>query len=180
MKHIVILSSSVRQGRLSQRVALFWKQYLEENQLASAEILDLKEYDFPLFDERLAFQKNPSDLLLDFTKRFLAGDGLIIVSPVYNGSFPASLKNVMDLYFKEWHRKPVAITSVSSGLVPPISTTQSIQTLLLKLGALVTPVYHTIINAGTAYDEQGVPQNRAEAEMYAKPVIEELLWLMEK
>ena len=59
MRTIAIISSSVRRGRNSHRVALYLKNYIEENNLAIAEILDLKEYDFPLFDERLKLQNDP-------------------------------------------------------------------------------------------------------------------------
>ena len=44
MKEIAIISASVRMGRLSHRVALYFKRYLECNNLANAEILDLNEY----------------------------------------------------------------------------------------------------------------------------------------
>jgi len=57
MTHIAIISSSVRTGRKSHRVALYFKNYLETHGLASAGILDLNEYKFPLFEERLHLQQ---------------------------------------------------------------------------------------------------------------------------
>ena len=56
MFHIAILSASVRTGRNSHRVALYFKKYIEENNLATVEIIDLNEYQFPVFNERLRFQ----------------------------------------------------------------------------------------------------------------------------
>ena len=106
MHHVAIISSSVRIGRNSHRVALFFKQYLESNEIATAEILDLKAYDFPLFDERLRLQENPSEKLLDFADRIKKADGVIIVTPEYNGGYPASIKNVVDVLYAEWRRKP--------------------------------------------------------------------------
>lgn len=49
MRHISIISSSVREGRKSHNVALYFKTYLEENNLSTAEMLDLKAYNFPIF-----------------------------------------------------------------------------------------------------------------------------------
>jgi NAD(P)H-dependent FMN reductase len=60
MDKIVIISSSVRRGRKSHRVALYFKRYIEDNELAEAEILDLREYNFPIFDERLSKQDKKS------------------------------------------------------------------------------------------------------------------------
>lgn len=155
MKHIAIISASVREGRLSHRVALFVQKYITDNKLATAEILDLKAYNFPLFTERLMFQENPSEGVLDFADRFNKADGVIIVSPVYNAGFSAALKNVIDLLVKEWRDKVVAVASVTSGDNAGIATVLQIQSLLIKLGALVVPTSYTAIQAETGYDEQG-------------------------
>ena len=178
MKHIAILSSSVREGRLSHRAALYIRRYIEDHYPATAEILDLKSYGFPLFDERLAYQKNPSEKLLDFTRRLMGADGIVIVTPVYNASFPAALKNVIDLYYAEWKRKPVGIVSVTSGSVPGIATVQQLQPLLLKLGALVPPILATAIQAAETFTEDG--EGGPAAERTVRPLLGELLWLMER
>lgn len=180
MKQIAIISSSVRNGRLSNRVALYLKRFLEEYQLVKAEVLDLKEYDFPLFEERLVYQSTPSEKLLDFTEHLNRADGLIIVTPVYNASFPASLKNVIDLYFEEWKRRPVGVVSVTSGKVPGIATLQEVQVLLLKLGAWVVPKLSTVINVGEEFTPEGEAKNKQTAEMVLLPMVEELIWMIEK
>ena len=105
MSHIAIISSSVRTGRASHRVALFLKGYIEENKLASVEIIDLNEYQFPVFDERLRLQSHPTPLVQNFAAKIREADGIIIVTPEYNGGYPASLKNVIDLLYDEWYRK---------------------------------------------------------------------------
>ena len=165
MKRIAILSSSVRTGRLSHRVALYLQHYLTANELAETEILDLKAYDFPLFEERFAFLPNPSGKVIDFTERLVAADALIIVTPVYNAS---------------WRRQPVAVVSVTSGKVPGIATVQQLQALLLKLGALVVPMLCTVISAGETFDEKGTAASPAATEKLLRPMIDELLWLTGK
>lgn len=180
MKHITILSASIREGRLSHRVALFLKSYLEENQLATVEILDLKAYDFPLFTERFMYQENPSREVLDYVERFKRADGLIIVSPVYNASFPAALKNVIDLLVTEWKDKVVAVASVTNGTNAGISTIQAIQSLLLKLGAVVVPTMFTALRAETDYDAEGNPANAEAANRWVKGFIGKLLVLIDQ
>ena len=179
MKRIAILSSSVRVGRLSHRVALYLDRYFERTGLAAREVLDLKHYDFPLFDERFAFQTNPSERLFDFTRRLFSADGIVIVSPVYNADFPASLKNAIDLYAEEWVGKPVAVVSVTSGQVPGIATVQKLQTLLLALGARVVPGFCTIISAGENFDEQGAARVPERMDALVEPTIGMLLETIE-
>lgn len=57
MPYISIISASVRMGRKSHCIALYFKNYLTENNIATVEIFDLVEYNFPLFEERLKLQK---------------------------------------------------------------------------------------------------------------------------
>ena len=101
MPEILIISASVREGRNSHRVALFFKKFIEENKFGTASVADLNEYQFPVFNERLRFQKNPSEKVLDFANRVKNADGVIIVTPEYNGGYPASLKNVVDLLYDD-------------------------------------------------------------------------------
>ncbi len=81
MPHIAILSASVRTGRHSHRVALYFKKLVEENKLATVEILDLNQYQFPVFNERLKYQPDPSSSVLEFAGKIKSADGVIIVTP---------------------------------------------------------------------------------------------------
>lgn len=177
---IAVLSSSVREGRLSHRVALWVKDRLSAEEGITAELLDLKAYAFPLFDERFAFQKHPSAELLDFTERFVRADGVLIVSPVYNAGFPAALKNAIDLYYEQWQGKPAAVVSVTSGQVPGIATVQALQTLLLKLGAWVVPAGGTVIDVGRTFSETGAATDEALAEKLLQPTLRQLQWIVGK
>ncbi|HOB82978.1 MAG TPA: hypothetical protein PKX27_10835 [Bacteroidales bacterium] len=91
MKEIAIISASVRMGRLSHRVALYFKRYLECNNLANAEILDLKEYNFPVFDER---HHKP-----------------VAISTVSDGSFGGS-QVLTSLQFSLWKMKIRTVTAM--------------------------------------------------------------------
>ena len=146
MPHIAILSASVREGRKSHRVALYFQNYILENKLAEVEILDLKHYQFPLFNERLSLQTSPTEEVLDFADRISNADGIIIVSPEYNGGYPASLKNVTDLLYREWYRKPVAISTVSSGPFGGTQVITSLQFSLWKMKAWTVPAMFPVPN----------------------------------
>eukprot|EP01137_Pigoraptor_chileana_P033089 Opistho-2@23495 len=126
MKNIAIISASVRKDRDSHRVALYFEDYLQKNQLASSTMLDLKSYNFPLFEERLRLIPEPTAEMLSFADEINKADGVIIITPEYNGGYPASLKNVIDLLYAEWKRKPIAIATVSAG---PFAGTQVITSL---------------------------------------------------
>ena len=179
MRTIAIISSSVRRGRNSHRVALYLKNYLEENSLAKAEIVDLKEYDFPLFDERLKLQSDPLPGAVELASRIVAADGVIIVAPEYNGGYPASLKNVIDLLYDEWRRKPVAFSTVSDGPFGGVQSVTSLQFLFWKMRAWTVPATFTVTKVADTFDEAGVPADRAAADKRAAGFVSELFWCIE-
>jgi len=157
MKKIAIISPSVRRGRKSHRVALWFKSYLEENNLAESEILDMAEYRFPLFDERLKKQENPLPEAQKFAGKISSADGVIIISPEYNGGYPASLKNVIDLLTDEWRDMPVAISPVSDGPFGGTQVITSLQFTLWKMGAWTVPTMFPVPRVSEAFNEEGLP-----------------------
>lgn len=179
MTHIAIISSSIRTGRKSHSVALYFKDYIETNKPATTEILDLREYNFPLFDERLQFQKNPAAETLDFAAKIKSADGVIIVTPEYNGGYPASLKNATDLLYDEWHRKPVAIATVSGGVFGGAQVITSLQFSLWKIRAITVPATFHVSNVQDSFSEGGNPADKTEVDKRASRFINELLWCIE-
>lgn len=176
MPHIAIISSSVRTGRNSHRVAQFFKNYLEQHNLATAEILDLHSYRFPVFEERLRLLPQPAAELLDFAGRVVAADGIIIVTPEYNGGYPASLKNVIDVLYEEWHRKPIAIATVSDGPFGGSQVITSLQFSLWKIRAWTVPAMFPVPKVREVFDEAGVPTDKEATEKRAAAFVKELLW----
>ncbi|MBL7871213.1 MAG: NAD(P)H-dependent oxidoreductase [Cyclobacteriaceae bacterium] len=179
MPTISIISSSVRIDRVSHRVALFFKNYLTEHQLATSQLLDLKEYNFPIFDERLSYQPNPSAGVLDFAEKINKSDGVIIVTPEYNGGYPASLKNVIDLLYNEWRRKPIAIATVSNGSFGGTQVITSLQFSFFKIRAWVVPAMCPMPKAQELFDESGTPADKQSIEKRVAPFIQELLWCID-
>lgn len=179
MPHIAIISASVRQNRVSHRVALYFKNYLEQTNFATAEILDLKAYNFPVFDERLSHQENPLPAAVDFSNKIKEADGVIIVTPEYNGGYPGALKNAIDLLYAEWRRKPIAISTVSDGVFGGTQVITSLAFSLFKIKAWLVPAMCPMPSASDLFDEQGNPSDKQKLEKRVSPFIKELLWCIE-
>lgn len=179
MPHISIISSSVRIGRRSHWVALYFEKYIKEHQLASVEILDLNEFSFPLFDERLRNQKNPGPEMLRFAEKIKTSDGVLIVTPEYNGGYPASLKNVIDLLYDEWYRKPIAIATASDGIFGGSQVITSIQFSLWKIRAWVATAMFPVPKVQDNFDNEGNAINKEITDKRADKFLKELLWCIE-
>jgi NAD(P)H-dependent FMN reductase len=179
MHQIAIISASVRTGRNSHRVALFFKKFIEERNLGNVEILDLKEYEFPVFDERLRLQKDPLPKVVAFAEKIKSADGVIIITPEYNGGYPASLKNVVDLLYSEWKKKPIAIATVSDGSFGGTQVITSLLFTLWKIGAWVVPAMYPVPNVLEHYDDLGNPVDKELIEKRAATFVRELIWAID-
>lgn len=180
MHKISIISASVRTGRKSHRVALYFADFLQKNESVEVEILDLKAYNFPIFDERLRNMEDPDPKSVEFAEKIKASDGVIIVTPEYNGGYPASLKNVTDLLYDEWRRKPIAFASVSAGPFAGSQVLTSIVFSFWKIGALLVPAMFPVPTIEKSFDENGVPSDPEKTNQRAQKFIDELLWAMGK
>jgi NAD(P)H-dependent FMN reductase len=109
MQRIGIIVGSTRQGRLGAEVAHWVRRIAVSDGRADYELVDLRDYDLPLFDEAVVPMVTPG--VKAHTRRWseaIAGlDGFVIVTPEYNHGIPAALKNAIDFLYTEWNDKAV-------------------------------------------------------------------------
>lgn len=116
MLKIAVVVGSTRPGRKAGAVAQWVLENARRRGDATFELLDIAEYDLPLLDEpvppSLAQYSKPH------TKRWADAvaqyDGFVFITPEYNHSVPASLKNALDFVFAEWNDKAAGIVSYGS------------------------------------------------------------------
>lgn len=179
MRQIAIISSSVREGRKSHRVSLYFQQYLTDHKLATASIIDLKAYNFPIFQGTIKTLVDPPDNVHEFAAKIKSADGIIIVTPEYNGGYPASLKNAIDLLYEEWRHKPIAIVTVSNGPFGGAQALVALQFTLWKMMAWTIPAMFSVPSVDQAYDENGKALDQTNSDKLAAIFIKELLWCIE-
>ncbi|KAL1963336.1 hypothetical protein VTN77DRAFT_8457 [Rasamsonia byssochlamydoides] len=89
----------------------------ESEQQISLSLIDLAEWNLPLYDEPgIPSQiSSPDEYAHAHTRRWSAEiashDGFVFVTPQYNWGYPASVKNAIDYLFHEWRGKPALIVS---------------------------------------------------------------------
>ncbi len=111
--HIIV--GSIREGRVAIKVANWLLNTIEayDYHTIETEIVDLKEWDLPIF----AGSKPPASDIYDQPKQqawgehIAQGDAYIFISPEYNHGYSPALKNALDYIYKEWQGKPAAFVS---------------------------------------------------------------------
>jgi len=117
MVKIKIIAGSTRPGRFNIQVANWaYAQAQKHVNGAEIELVDLEEVNLPLFDEPMTPSTGKHEK--EHTKRWARivddADGFLVVTPEYNHSIPAALKNAFDYLFREWNHKPIAFVSYGS------------------------------------------------------------------
>ena len=177
--HISILSSSTRVHRQSHRVALALQQFITSGTEHTAEVLDLADYHFPMLEEVLHKHPNPPEGLLDFAERIRRSDAHLFVSPEYNGSYTAALKNAVDyLKEREFSQKVVGVASVTSGALGGIRAALSMQQLVLGISGYPIPQMLTVGNVAQRFDEEGALLDPI-FEKNIRTFLSHFLWLAE-
>ncbi|MEK6871413.1 MAG: NAD(P)H-dependent oxidoreductase [Nanoarchaeota archaeon] len=115
---ILIIIGSTRQNRFSEKPAKWIYEQSKKRKEFEAELIDLRDYPIPFFDEPISpsMIKEPysNENVKKLTKKIEEADGFIIVSPEYNHGYPAVLKNMFDYIYKEWNRKAIGFVSYGS------------------------------------------------------------------
>ncbi len=115
-KDIAVIVGSLRQGSFSRKTAHALAELAPPS--LKLEIVEIGQLAFYNQDEDV----NPPAAWTAFRERIGRADGVLFVTPEYNRSVPAALKNAIDVasrpYGKNmWDGKPGAIVSVSPGAI---------------------------------------------------------------
>jgi len=137
---IVLISSSIRIQRNSHRVALLLQQKINGTGKFESNIIDLKEESIPLFQERYIDMADPPPNLKAISEELKSADGIIFITPEYNGSISAALKSLIDIYGSaEFADKPIGVAAVSTGALGGIRAALSLQQIILGINAYPFP-----------------------------------------
>ena len=110
---IGIVLGSTRKGRFAERPAEWLLRIAEKREGIACEVVDLRDYPLPFFDEPISPFRAPSknEVALRWGQKVAMLDAFVFVTGEYNHSIPASLKNALDYLYAEWNRKAAAFVS---------------------------------------------------------------------
>src|SRR4051794_17904890 len=114
MYYIPVILGTIRRNRESFKVAKFALKTLSSFPLVQTELLDLKELNIPMMEERLRFRDDPPASIMELSLRIARANAILIVTPEYNSGYPGVLKNALDYLKDEYRRKPFGIITVSA------------------------------------------------------------------
>ncbi len=162
-----IIIGATREGRSTDRAAT-WVAEAAKKSGFDVKMLDLRDYDMPMFNEPASPQYNPDRAPEGAVKQWLEAvgdmDAFIIVTPEYNRSIPGVLKNAIDFIAYEFERKPIGI--VAHGSSNGAQAVSHLRGILPGVLAVTVPRTVFLPVARHAFDEDGVLNEELAANPY--------------
>jgi chromate reductase, NAD(P)H dehydrogenase (quinone) len=154
---IGVFIGSLRKESYSRKIA-------RELESFAADKMDFQEIDLSrleLYNQDLDDENRPTSSWIQLREHVKALDGVLFVTPEYNRSVPAVLKNALDVasrpYGKSaWNGKPGAVVSVSPGGLSGFGANHHLRQSLVFLNVPTMQQPEVYIgNVGALLDENG-------------------------
>jgi NAD(P)H-dependent FMN reductase len=182
MTRIAVIVGATREGRVTDKLAKWVAE--EVKSVADVEVVDLRDYPMPFFDEAISPRYNPgrkpSAEVGKWLNKVAEFDGYVLVTPEYNRATSGVLKNALDFLDYQMDNKPVMIAA--HGSTGGAQAVANLRMALPGVGAVSLPkaLFFTD-RVGEAIDEAGVLKEELQDNPYGpqanlKAAIDDLKW----
>jgi len=166
-----VVIGTPRQGRLTEPAANFVFGEVSKRSDIDTELIDIRKIPIRMDDAGEALKDS------EFSATVARADGLILVVPEYNHSFPGLLKHVLDTNLEEYVHKAVGVCGVSAGPFGGARMIESLLPVLRELG-LVTIFWDVYFGtAGKLFDSATGKITDPAYSLRVEKVRNQLVWM---
>jgi NAD(P)H-dependent FMN reductase len=169
MPKLQVIVGSTRPTRAADRVVPWVVARAESHGAFDVEVLDLREWPLPFFQEHMGTIGDISDptysepIVRRWNRKIAEGDAYLIVTAEYNHSVPGQLKNAIDSVFVSFglRNKPIGFVGYSGGIA---AGTRAVEHLaLIAVEAEAVPLRNSVLIpfVTDAFDQDDKPKNPA-------------------
>jgi chromate reductase len=170
---ILVIPGSLRTGSLNAQLAAAAVDELVRAE-ASVTRLSLGDFPLPIYDGDLETRSGVPKHAVNLKRMIGSHDGVLLVTPEYNSSLPALLKNAIDWLSRVqdaheargqvFHQRPFAIAAASAGRLGGTRCLAALRLILSACRATVIPNQLALSFAEEAYDEMDRLKHPADIE----------------
>ncbi|MEG3629751.1 NADPH-dependent FMN reductase [Streptomyces poriticola] len=169
---VTLVVGSNRHGRFGPVVADWLLDRIRAHEDLAPEVVDVAAADLPT---TLAPTSDATAALAGITPKLERADAFVVLTPEYNHSFPAGLKNLIDWHYTEWRAKPVALVSYG-GMAGGLRAAEHLRQVFAELHAVTVRDTVSFHNAGASFDDAGTLKDPAGPDAAAKAMLDQLVW----
>lgn len=146
---LALIYGSTREGRLCDTLVEWAAAQIGPASGYSLDRIDPRDFDLPAH-----FPGGAHAGIERLSARLAQADAFVVVTPEYNHSFPAILKQVIDVTGSVWKAKPVAFISYG-GVSGGLRAVEQLRLVYAELHAVTVRNVVSVINAGEVFDSRG-------------------------
>ncbi|WP_436772970.1 NADPH-dependent FMN reductase [Yinghuangia sp. YIM S09857] len=171
---LAVVLASTRDGRFGPTVGKWFTGLAGQRDDLVVDVVDPVETPVPYAMTWGDPTPDDAALFAAVTPRLAAADAFVVVTPEYNHSFPAPLKNLIDQHFAEWQAKPVGFVAYG-GLSGGLRAVEHLRQVFAELHAVT--VRDTVSFHGAAGAFEGdVPRDPEGCGTAAKTMLDQVVW----
>jgi NAD(P)H-dependent FMN reductase len=167
---LAIIIGSTRDGRWGDKVAHWFADEARRRPDLLVDVVDLAEVELPA---ALPMQHTPA--VQAYAERIDRADAVVVVTPEYNHSYPASLKQGIDVLNTPWRRKPVGFVSYG-GLSGGLRAVEHLRQVFAELHAVTIREAVSLHRHPLLFDESGNLIDPTGPAAAAKVMLDDLVW----
>ena len=178
---IAVIIGSTRKARFADKPAAWLMDKVKDHPELDFELVDLRDYDLPFFDEAASNAYVPSQdpRAVRWQQKVAEFDGYLFVLAEYNHGMPASVKNAFDQDYVGWNRKPVG--ALAYGSMGGARSIEHLRQVAVELQ--MVPLRNAVHIGGSEFFKvwsggQNAPMSEIEGVLQGslKSMLEELVW----
>ncbi|MFI2352622.1 NADPH-dependent FMN reductase [Streptomyces sp. NPDC019443] len=177
--NLAVIIGSVREGRFGPVVARWFVEQAEQHGQFTVDLIDLADTPLPLELPPVPPALEPDMArpaeMAGLTRRITAADAIVVVTPEYNRSFPASLKAAIDWHYTEWQAKAVGFVGYSGGS-GGILAMEQLRQVFGELQAHTVRDYVAFPRYYELFGPDGILRDPEGPNGAAKVLLDQLLW----
>jgi len=176
---IAVIIGSIRPNRFGDKPAKWIFDHAKARTDIETEIVDLKDYDLPLFDSPAsdAWMPASNPEVIRWQNKLKEFDGYIFVTAEYNRSVPGALKNAIDQAYSPFLRKAAAF--IGYGSVGGARAVEHLRTIAVELQ--MVPTRHGIHIGGSDFmpimmGQKTWDETKGNFDGFVPSLLDDLVW----
>ncbi|MFC9997049.1 NADPH-dependent FMN reductase [Nocardia sp. NPDC127526] len=166
---LAVIVASTRDGRFGPTVANWFTARATEHAGFQLDVIDVADHPLPA-----VLSAHPDPAFHPLRERLGAADAVVVVTPEYNHSYPASLKTLIDWHYEEWRLKPIGFVSYG-GMAGGLRAVEHLRQVFAELHAVTVRDTVSFHVAWDRFDNDGNALDPDSA-IAAKTMLDQLLW----
>lgn len=166
---IAAIVASTREGRFAPVITSWFREQVRHRTDVEVDVIDLDELDIPM-----VFGTAARRAVEPVRERLALADAFVVITPEYNHSFPAALKQFLDLFKEEWQAKAASFVSYG-GMSGGLRALEHLRAVFAELHTVTIRDVVSFHNPWLMFDD-GELRDPDQPNAAAKVMLDELSW----